>query len=427
MSSQQNLKALPQGFLPPRPSAPDGQYRVLFVHAHPDDESITTGATMALLGSLGVDVTLLTVTRGELGEVIPEDLRHLEQGLPKPGRSGDSVPDGGSGLAQVRTRELVAAASRLGVQRRMFLGEVPALAPGSAPRVYRDSGMSWGPDGRAQPAAEVLPGAFTLAPLEETAEHTASLIRTLRPDTVVSYAADGGYGHPDHRRAHEMTVRAVELAARSADAARGAWDVPLLHAIASATPADETLTDHAGSSSSRGRLSIIGWSDAKREAIQAHRTQAVVDQDRFALSDLVMRPFPQHEEFQTLRRGRSHSGPGRFRSVLGAVVAGIAVSMLGTLLHEQRWGFIPWGILAALLLVGTAIVFIAAWARSVPIGGVTGMAAYLGCVLWALPRGRFGLIQANTAGSFWLYGVALVTVIFLLRHALRNYLKARRA
>lgn len=397
---------LPPGFLPPRPHAPDGRYRVLFVHAHPDDESISTGGTIALLSSLGVEVTLLTATRGELGEVIPEDLRHLEQGLPKPGRDGISVPDGGSGLARVRTAELEEAAARLGVRRRMFLGEAPALSPGAAPQFYRDSGMSWGPNGRAQPAGEVLPGSLSLANLNEIASHTAALIRALRPDTVVSYAADGGYGHPDHRRVHEMTLRAVELAAAGGDSAYEAWDVPLLHAISSASP--EGLD--AG-------VVIDGKLDLKREAMSAHRTQIVVAGDSYALSDLAFRPLTSREGFNLVRRGRVRAVPSRFRVAVAAVAAGVVVSMLGTMLHSRGWAGWPWGVVAALLLAASTIVFLATWSRSVLMGALTGAATYLGCVLWAVPQDRVGLIQADVVGTLWLYGTAVLTAAFLIGSA----------
>src|SRR5690606_31265526 len=110
---------------------------VVFVHAHPDDETISTGGTIASLVEAGVGVTVVTCTRGERGEVIPPELQHLE---------GD-----GPALAGVREGELAAAMAALGVTDHRYLGDSNARAAGLAPRRYADSGMVWGADGRPEP------------------------------------------------------------------------------------------------------------------------------------------------------------------------------------------------------------------------------------------------------------------------------------
>ena len=114
--------------------------RILFVHAHPDDETSSTGATMAYYAQKGAEVYLLTATRGELGEVIPEELHHLEVG--KPG-----CRDNGEALGEYRTGELAGAIKALGVKKQFFLGQGPAVAEGALP-LYRDSGMAWGTEGK---------------------------------------------------------------------------------------------------------------------------------------------------------------------------------------------------------------------------------------------------------------------------------------
>ena len=415
--------------LPEKPTAADGILRLLFIHAHPDDESITTGGTMAAFARSGAQVSLLTATRGELGEVIPEELRYLEQGLPKPGRPGQSVPDGGAGLALVRTAELNQAAAELGVRQRMFLGEWPALAPGAAPTAYRDSGMSWGPAGpdgvrRAQAAEPVDPAAFSAAPLDEVAGHAAALIRALRPDVVVSYAADGGYGHPDHVRSHQMTVRAVELAGQTADQANPAWDVPAGYAILSDRPAD-------GQDPEAPVFWIDGDLTAKRAALQAHRTQVSVRDDEFALSDLRFRPLSAKEGFQLLHTGSGASEAARrpvrrTRSdwlgyALASIFAGVLAAVFGTMLHGRSSMLgaaqVPWGAALALILVAATVVLIGAWSRAPLLGMVTGAAAYAMCVIFSIPHGQVGLIISNLAGNLWLYGVAGVTVLYMLSSA----------
>lgn len=180
---------------------------LLAVHAHPDDETLATGALLATWAAAGEPVTLVTCTRGEQGEVIGADLAHLE---------GD-----GPALAAHREGELAAALAALGVRDHVFLDQVPPSgSTGTAERgsavAYRDSGMAWAAPGIARAAAEAdLPdGALVGVPLDEAAVRLARVLRERRPRVVVTYEPSGGYGHPDHVRAHEVTVRAIELAAR---------------------------------------------------------------------------------------------------------------------------------------------------------------------------------------------------------------------
>lgn len=261
---------------------------LLFVHAHPDDETIVTGATMAASASAGAKVVLVTCTRGELGEVIPPELAHLEV------KSSDLVAGDdselGAGLALERERELTAALRALGVDRHIWLGQ-DLTAPAGGTVVFRDSGMQWGPDGRAMAASTILPGSFSRAALPETATLLAAAIRALRPAVVVTYAADGGYGHPDHVRAHELTMAALRQAAEPG--AADAWVVPNLYTIVSDRP-DRPLDDGVP------RLAIKGDLAAKTAAMRSHRTQITVDGARYALSDDVWKDISAVEEFVTL-------------------------------------------------------------------------------------------------------------------------------
>ncbi|MEV5611994.1 N-acetyl-1-D-myo-inositol-2-amino-2-deoxy-alpha-D-glucopyranoside deacetylase [Streptomyces sp. NPDC052225] len=161
--------------------------RLLLVHAHPDDESINNGATMARYAADGVHVTLVTCTLGEEGEVIPDELAHL-------------APDRENLLGPHRIGELAAAMEELGVTDHRFLG---------GPGRYRDSGMM-GVEQNGRP------GAFWSADLDEAAAHLVAVIREIRPQVLVTYDPDGGYGHPDHIQAHRVAMRAADLAAETA-------------------------------------------------------------------------------------------------------------------------------------------------------------------------------------------------------------------
>ena len=157
---------------------------LLLVHAHPDDESIGTGATMAKYAAEGARVTLVTCTLGELGEIIPPDLRHL-------------LPDE---LGQHRIVELDRACAALGVADHRFLGGEGR---------YRDSGMMGLPDNDD-------PRCFWQADVDEAADALAKVIDEVAADVIVTYDANGFYGHPDHIQAHRVTRRAHELTGKAA-------------------------------------------------------------------------------------------------------------------------------------------------------------------------------------------------------------------
>ena len=157
--------------------------RALFVHAHPDDESIGTGATMAYYAATGAHVTLVTCTLGEEGEI------HV------PGLAGLASTEADQ-LGGYRISELAAACEAMGVRDHRFLG--------GAGR-FRDSGMMGTP-------ANEHARAFWQADLDHAAGLLVDVMREVRPQVVVTYDGNGFYGHPDHIQAHRVTMRAVELA-----------------------------------------------------------------------------------------------------------------------------------------------------------------------------------------------------------------------
>jgi LmbE family N-acetylglucosaminyl deacetylase len=159
----------------------DRRKTLMTIHAHPDDETIGTGGTMAKAVRAGHRVVLVTGTRGELGEIVVKDL---------------DTPDNHRRLGEIRAGELESAMGVLGVTEWENLG-------------YRDSDMM----GRA---GNRDPRSFWQADLDDAARRLVWLIRLYRPDVVTTYNAYGGYGHPDHIRVHDVAVRAVP---RAGDAA----------------------------------------------------------------------------------------------------------------------------------------------------------------------------------------------------------------
>ena len=166
--------------------------RLLFVHAHPDDETLATGVAMAHYIAAGHEVHVLTCTLGEEGEVIPADLRHLAAGA-------EDV------LGPYRREELRRAMGLLGAGHAV-LGEEPGSGMLSR---YRDSGMA------GTPSAE-HPLAFVRADVGEAAALVAEHVRALAPDVVVTYDRHGGYAHPDHIQTHRVTMAALASLPESA-------------------------------------------------------------------------------------------------------------------------------------------------------------------------------------------------------------------
>ncbi|WP_368497907.1 glycosyltransferase [Herbiconiux sp. A18JL235] len=162
----------------------------VFFHAHPDDESISTGGAIAAIVRSGARATVLTGTRGERGEVVPGPFEALE---------------GTAQLAPHREAELRSALSELA---RAGHGDIAHAYLGGSRRVYSDSGMRWGDDGFAVAAADASPDSLSLAPLQEVVDDAMRAITELgvQPSSIVSYDARGGYGHPDHVRMHDAAV-----------------------------------------------------------------------------------------------------------------------------------------------------------------------------------------------------------------------------
>lgn len=174
-----------------------GAGRVLVTHAHPDDETLATGFLLAHLAASGVDAAVLTATRGELGEVVPGPLSGLA---------------GTDAFSAHREGELSGALQVLGVRRHYFLGSGAARAAGQGSRKYRDSGMRWVREGLAGPAEESGPDAFTAVTEDEALGDLSAAVADFDPQVLVSYEADGGYGHPDHVRMHWLAREAARAA-----------------------------------------------------------------------------------------------------------------------------------------------------------------------------------------------------------------------
>lgn len=260
----------------------------MLVHAHPDDETIGTGVTMAKYAAEGADVTLVTCTLGEEGEVLLEEFAHL-------------ASDKEDRLGEHRQVELAAAMQALGVRDFRFLG---------GPGRFRDSGMVGTPPNDN-------PACFWRADLLDAARALVAMIRQVRPQVLVTYDDFGGYGHPDHIQAHRVSHYAVSLAAAAGFAPElgEPWQVAKVYWTAfprsvvqagiaamkeMAAAQGEEVPENEFSSMDPDDLPFVcddslvttvieapDFLPAKMAALRAHGTQVQVDGGFFALADSI--------------------------------------------------------------------------------------------------------------------------------------------
>ncbi|UVI37577.1 PIG-L family deacetylase [Brevibacterium spongiae] len=423
--------------------------RVLFVHAHPDDETITTGGTIAALVSEGAEVTVLTATRGEGGEVIPAELRHLE---------GDRA-----GLAKVREQEIAEAMRALGVRMHAFLG--------GTTRTFEDSGMEWGPDGHARPASSMPDDALCAADITTAGRHIAAVIDAVTPHAVITYAANGGYGHPDHVRVHEATKAAIDLAEwrtgrllcvdTPTEVARRNFDPTQDGFSATGFAAAETIP----AKPPVGRIvvdqDVSSVLAAKRSALEAHRTQVSVSGRFFALSNGVGQAIGDHEYFSIgagadipaealregpaphvltgldlsaveaqeqaagaapLRRRREPKKPGIFAYLHAAVLA-VLIAFLGAMQHLNATVvnlgdvplILPWGLVLSLLLAAAGLWHLKTMYRSS--GPMLVAAIVIAVLTYVLAQtnwlpGADMIVTGMLRSVAWLLGPMLLAAVF---------------
>ena len=265
-------------------------FRILLVHAHPDDETINNGATMALYADRGAHVTLVTCTRGEEGEVLVPALSHLSS----------SEQDQ---LGTHREIELAGAMKALGVSDHRFLG---------APTVkFRDSGMM----GTEQ---NNRPDVFWQTDVDVAAHILVEVIEEVKPHILITYDEIGGYGHPDHIQAHRIAMEAAENAT---------WTIPKIYwnttpksviadgiekmkALGSDFFGADNADDLPFAKDDEFVTTIIdgnNYVQAKMDAMAAHLTQIALDGPFFALSNNIGLQV-WGNEYYTLVRGE-RSGP----------------------------------------------------------------------------------------------------------------------
>ncbi|CAB4678604.1 unannotated protein [freshwater metagenome] len=256
-------------------------YRILLVHAHPDDETINNGATMALYADRGAQVTLVSCTRGEEGEILVPHLSHLSS-------AQDDL------LGAHRVIELEEAMKALGVSDHRFLAN------------YRDSGMMGTPHNDRSDV-------FWQVDIDVAADQLVQIIEEVKPHILITYDEIGGYGHPDHIQAHRVAMRASERATWQIQ--KIYWNTMPKSVIAAGMAAMKELgsdffgTDNIDEVPFAKDDSLVttlidgnDYVDNKMLAMKAHETQIALDGPFFALSNNLGLQVWGHE-YYTLVKG----------------------------------------------------------------------------------------------------------------------------
>ncbi|WP_425844728.1 PIG-L family deacetylase [Agrococcus sp. TSP3-2-1] len=321
--------------------------RVLFVHAHPDDETLSTGAAIATVAAGGGTAIVATFTLGERGESRPDSRAEVEE----------------VGVGEVRRRELEQALRALGARGRRIHG-------------WDDSGMSWLATGRATAAPDAPETAMSRADLDDLADALGAVIEEVDPTAIVTCDADGGYGHPDHVAAHRASV----IAARR-------YDLPLY--VRTDRPADAAFE-------------LAPVRDRVAGALAAHRSQLVLIGDEVEHVGGQRRPLDAVEHYRLIETRPERRTRWSLR--VAGFLAGVVVGVVGTFSHQQ----VPFGIVLSLLAAVGLIAGVraASGSRQLTIATVVGLVGIVALVaIDPLGRGAWGteraLIPANLAGWLW--------------------------
>lgn len=317
--------------------------RVLFVHAHPDDEVLSTGAAIAAIAHDGGVPGVLTLTAGGAGEIRPE-------AVPALAAAGE--------ITRLRSDELDASLLALGALR-------------IEPQVlYADSGMEWGSDGRAVATDTLVPNALTRQPLEDIEAVIVAAVREFAPTAIVTYDSDGGYGHPDHAVTHKA---AREAALR--------FGIPLY--VRTATPADIEID---------GRQ----HRDVVLCALAAHQSQLRVDGDQVVHVGGQREAIDDVEHYLAVQEDPDPIGAFSYL-MLGLI--GLVVGVVGTFAHQS---LPPVGVILALVaafgvLAGPRLI---TGRRSASVASAVGLVGAI-AVLALDPLGKLQLIAGDRDGFLW--------------------------
>ena len=351
--------------------------RVLLVHAHPDDESLFTGHVIADRLAAGAEVFVLTLTRGERGKVKLVDLKQLE------GQSAE--------MGAFRTAELMAALAEYSTET----AKVQHAFAGT--RAYFDSGIRINSFGRPTRKRILDERSLVAVATPVIADDIVAVMKSFRPDAVITYNRKGGYGHPDHRKAYDATTMAIRKYGKNHRAPQF-WTI--------AEPGEHFDVSVGGKETAA----------IKKAALSAHGSQVLVMDETYALVAGKELRYDAPEKLRKATVTYWNSVKPWLRS-LWALPLGWLAALAGTLLHLSRTlesGF-PIGLVVALVMTGALALSLRLLRRSRGALYLMSLAFIVTVLTLATPQQDGSELVTNSdLSTYWVYGsIGLLAVIIM--------------
>lgn len=349
--------------------------RLLIVHAHPDDESLFTGHIIADRLAAKAEVYVFTLTRGERGKMKLEELKSLEGNF--------------SAMGSFRATELAEALAVYGKVEHSFAGT----------RAYLDSGLRINPMGKPAKPRNLDEMALSAAATSVIADDIAAKIQEFKPDAVLTYNSRGGFGHPDHKMAHNATAMAIRQIARKRGRAPQFWVI--------AEPREKFDAEIGNA-----KTALI-----KKAALEAHASQVAVSAETYSV---VPGKEVRYDRPERVRLS-SPSPLIQLRPMLTflwAMPLGVLLGFAGTMLHQVQANdssATPIGLIVALVMTASLALALRLLRRSR--GALYLVTATLSAtVLWLAQRQPGGelFIPGNDAGNIWAYGSIGICALVIL-------------
>lgn len=350
--------------------------RLLIVHAHPDDESLFTGHIIADRLAAKSEVYLFTLTRGERGKVKLDELKSLEGNL--------------HAMGSFRATELIEALAAYGEVQHSFAGT----------RAYLDSGLRINPFGKPAKLKKLDEMSLSAASTSVIADDIMAKILEFKPDAVLTYNRRGGFGHPDHKMAHEATAMAIRRLAR-----KGRMRAPQFWVIAE--PGERFDVE----------IGTPKTATVKKAALEAHASQVAVHPETYSV---VPGKEIRYDRPERIRRA-SPSPLVYLRPIftfIWSIPLGVLLGLAGTMMHQVKAndvGGTPIGLIVALVMTASLALALRLLRRSR--GALYLMTATLAAtVFWLAQRQPGGelFIPGNDAGNIWAYGSIAICALIIL-------------
>ncbi|MEY2946219.1 MAG: hypothetical protein RL243_996 [Actinomycetota bacterium] len=350
--------------------------RVLLVHAHPDDESLFTGHVIAERLAAGAEVYVLTLTRGERGKVKLADLKPLE---------GQSKQMGAFRTAELMTA-LAAYDTESASVQHSFAGT----------RAYLDSGMRINALGRPTRKRVLDEMSLVAVATPVIADDIVAVMKSFRPDAVITYNRKGGFGHPDHKKAYEATTMAIRKYSKDHRAPQF-WTI--------AEPGEHSDVKIGGPETA----------PVKKAALSAHASQVLVMEDSYAL---VAGKEIRYDAPEKLRRASvsSWNSIKPWLRSLWALPLGWLDGLAGTMLHLTRTvEGVPIGLIVALVMTAALGIALRVLRRSRGALYLSTLAFIITVLQLSQPQpDGSAFMDDSELSTYWVYGsIALLAIIIV--------------